>query len=132
MHVPSKDHMAVGMRILSYLKGAPFMHVPSEDHMAIVIRILSYLKGAPGRGLNFNKYGHMEVKGYVDTDWARNIIDGRSTSGYFTFVARNFVTWQSKKQNVVARPSAKAEYRGMVHGTCELLWLKILLAKIGF
>ena len=31
MHVPSKDHMAVGMRILSYLKGAPFMHVPSKS-----------------------------------------------------------------------------------------------------
>ena len=42
----------------------------------------------------------MEVKGYADTDRAGNIIDGRSTSGYFTFVARNLVIWQSKKQNV--------------------------------
>ena len=108
MHVPSKDHMAVGMRILSYLKGAPFMHVPSEDHMPIVMGILSYLKGASGRGLNFKKYGYMEVKGYADTDWTGNIIDGRSTSGYFTFVVGNLVTWQSKKQNVVVRSLAKA------------------------
>ena len=108
------------------------MHVPSEDHMAIVMRILSYLKGAPRRGLNFKKYGNMEVKGYADTDWTGNIIDGRSTLGYFTFVVGNLVTWQSKKQNVVTRSSAKAEYRSMVHGTCELLWLKILLTEIGF
>ena len=82
--------------------------------------------------MNFKKYGHMEVKGYADTYWTGNIIDGRSTSGYFTFVVGNLVTWQSKKQNVVARSSVKVEYRGMVHGTCELLWLKILLAEIGF
>ncbi|RVW94373.1 Retrovirus-related Pol polyprotein from transposon RE1 [Vitis vinifera] len=38
----------------------------------------------------------------------------RSTSGYFTFVGGNLVTWKSKKQNVVARSSAEAEFRGML------------------
>ncbi|RVW78470.1 Retrovirus-related Pol polyprotein from transposon RE1 [Vitis vinifera] len=38
--------------------------------------------------------------------------DRRSTSGYFTFVGGNLVTWKSKKQNVVARSSAEAEFRG--------------------
>ncbi|KAM2798564.1 hypothetical protein COP1_003511 [Malus domestica] len=109
-----------------------FMHAPSEDHMAAVMRILSYLKGAPGRRLIFRKHGHMEVKGYTDADWAGNITDRRSTSGYFTFVAGNLVTWRSKKQNVVARSTAEAEYRGMAHGICELLWLRILLIKIRF
>ncbi|RVX15414.1 ATP-dependent Clp protease proteolytic subunit-related protein 4, chloroplastic [Vitis vinifera] len=37
----------------------------------------------------------------------------RSTSGYFTFVGGNLVTWKSKKQNVVARSSEEAEFRGM-------------------
>ncbi|RVW38091.1 Retrovirus-related Pol polyprotein from transposon RE1 [Vitis vinifera] len=31
--------------------------------------------------------------------------------GYFTFVGGNLVTWKSKKQNVVARLSAEAEFR---------------------
>ncbi|CAL9003349.1 unnamed protein product, partial [Prunus brigantina] len=48
----------------------------------------------------------------------------RSTSGYFTFVGGNLVTWRSKKQNVVSRSSAEAEYRGMAHGICELLWIE--------
>ncbi|KAM2530612.1 hypothetical protein PS1_028457 [Malus domestica] len=108
-----------------------FMHSPSEDHIAVVMQILSYLKGAPGKGLIFRKHGHMEVKGYTDADWAGNITDRRSTSGYFTFVAGNLVTWRSKKQNVVARSTAEAKYCGMAHGICELLWLKILLTKIG-
>ncbi|KAB2617029.1 hypothetical protein D8674_012898 [Pyrus ussuriensis x Pyrus communis] len=51
------------------------------------------------------------IKGYTDADWAGNITDRRSISGYFTFVARNLVTWRSKKQNVVARSTAEAEYR---------------------
>ncbi|KAL6324290.1 hypothetical protein AAG906_007400 [Vitis piasezkii] len=43
---------------------------------------------------------------YIDVDWAGAVDDRRSTSGYFTFVGGNLVTWKSKKQNVVARSSA--------------------------
>ena len=37
------------------------------------------------------------------------------------FVGGNLVTWRSKKQEVVARSSAEAEYRGVAKGVCELL-----------
>lgn len=109
-----------------------FMHSPSEAHMDAVTRILRYLKMAPGRGLVFSKNGHLNVEGYTDADWAGSITDWRSTSGYFTFVGGNLVTWRSKKQKVVARSSAEAEFRGMSHGVCELLWLKKLLRDLGF
>ena len=89
------------------------MHNPSEDHMNAVMRILRYLKSAPGKGLVFRKHGHLRTSGYTDADWAGNITDRRSTSGYFTFVGGNLVTWRNKKQNVVTRSSAEAEYRGM-------------------
>ena len=55
----------------------------------------------------------MDIKGYTDVDWVGSIQDRRSTSGYFTFVGGNSVTWRSKKQEVVARSSAEAEYKGM-------------------
>ena len=58
--------------------------------------------------------------------------DRRSTSGYFTFVGGNLVTWKSKKQNVVARSSAEAEFRGMTLGLCETLWLRLLLQDLGY
>ncbi|CAN6557534.1 unnamed protein product [Malus baccata var. baccata] len=61
-----------------------------------------------------------------------DVTDRRSTSGYFTFVGGNLVTWRSKKQNVVSRSSAEAEFRGMAHGICEVLWLRKLLDGLGF
>ena len=98
-----------------------FMHNPSEDHMDAIIRILRYLKSSPGKGLLFSKNAHLDIEGYTVADWAGNILDRKSTSGYFTFVGGNLVTWRSKKQKVVALSSAEAEFRGMAKGLCELL-----------
>ena len=52
---------------------------------------------APGRGLVFSKNGHLNVEGYTDADWAGSISDRRSTSGYFTFVGGNLVTWRKQE-----------------------------------
>ncbi|XXG69350.1 hypothetical protein AAC387_Pa06g2241 [Persea americana] len=106
------------------------MHDPRKPHMDAVDRILRYLKSAPGKGLLFTKHNHMKVEGYTDADWAGSADDSRSTSGYFTFVGGNLVTWRSKKQPVVARSSAETEYRGMAFGVCELLWLRNLLKDL--
>lgn len=95
------------------------------------MRILSYLKGA-GRGLIFWKNGNIGVQGYTDADWVGCIDDRKSTAGYFTFVGGNLVTWRSKKQNVVALSSAEVEFRGMVKGICELLWIRKMLTELGF
>jgi hypothetical protein len=70
-----------------------FMHAPSEEHMDAVNRILRYLKGAPGKGLLFSKTGVSSIMGYTDADWAGDQTTRKSTSGYFTFVEGNLVTW---------------------------------------
>ncbi|RVW38985.1 Retrovirus-related Pol polyprotein from transposon RE1 [Vitis vinifera] len=56
----------------------------------------------------------------------------RSTSGYFTFVGGNLVTWKSRKQMSSARSSVEAEFRGMNLGLCEALWLRLLLQDLGY
>ncbi|XP_050160338.1 uncharacterized mitochondrial protein AtMg00810-like [Malus sylvestris] len=87
------------------------MRYQREQHMNAVMRILRYLKGSPGKEIFFKRNNHLRVEGYTDADWAGLIDDRGSTSGYFTFVEGNLVTWRSKKQNVVTRSSAEAEYR---------------------
>lgn len=106
------------------------MHSSGKEHFDAVYRILRNLKGTPGKGLLFKKCGHLQVEVYTDADWAGSITDRRSTSGCCTFVGGNFVTWQSKKQNVVARSSAEAEFRSVAHGICEVMWIKRLLEDL--
>ena len=73
-----------------------FMHNPGEQHMNVVMLILRYLKSAPGKGILFTKNVDCQsVDEYSDVDWAGAIDDRRSTSGYFTFVSGNLVTWRS-------------------------------------
>jgi len=43
------------------------------------------------------------------------------------FLGGNLVTWRSKKQDVVSRSSAEAEFLTIAHGVCELLLLRIIL-----
>ena len=99
--------------------------------MEAAYRILRYLKGSPGRGLLFEKKAQRTVEVFTDADWAGSITDKRSTSGHCSFFWGNLVTWRSKKQNVVARSSAEAEYRAMASTASELVWIKQLLADIG-
>ncbi|KAI5354497.1 hypothetical protein L3X38_007392 [Prunus dulcis] len=44
----------------------------------------------------------------------------------------NLVTWKSKKLKVVYLLSPDIEYRAMVKGVCEVLWLKRLMGELGF
>lgn len=74
-----------------------FMHFPQKVHMEAAMRLVRYLKGSVGRGVLFQKQGHLEIEAYTDADWAGNSNDRRSTSGYFTIVGGNLVTWKSKK-----------------------------------
>ena len=103
-----------------------FMHDPRERHLQAVNQILQYLKGSPGKGLLF-KRGDMILEAYTDVNYACSLVDRRSSSGYFTFLVGNLVTLRSKKQNVIARSSAKSEFQSIAMGVCELLWLKIIL-----
>ncbi|CAO2833049.1 unnamed protein product [Amaranthus hypochondriacus] len=109
-----------------------FMHRPQTQHMEAVFRILRYLKGTPGKGVLYRKNGHLRITAFTDADWVGDRDDRKSTSGYFTVIGGNLVTWRSKKQKVVALSSAEAEFRGIAKGVMEVLWLRKLLTELGF
>ena len=108
-----------------------FMNDPTKEHMEAVNRILRYLKMTPGKGLYFRKNTRKDIEVFIDADWDRSITDRRSTSGYCTYVWGNLVTWRSKKQPVVSRSSAEAEFRAMALGICEGIWLERLMRELG-
>jgi hypothetical protein len=106
------------------------MHDPRSGHPEATHRILRYLKGILGRGLFFKANGHLNVDGCFDADWASCLDDRRSKSGFCVLVGGNLVSWRSKKQPVVSRSTAEAEYRAMFVCLSELLWMKGLLSEL--
>jgi hypothetical protein len=107
------------------------MHDPRVVHQEVVDRIICYLKSCPGRGLIIEKNNHMRIEVYTYVNWAGCQDDRKSTSGHCVFVGGNLISWRSKKQNVVARSTAEAEYRAMTLGVSEEMWLQRLLLELG-
>ncbi|KAL1220948.1 Retrovirus-related Pol polyprotein from transposon RE2 [Cardamine amara subsp. amara] len=106
------------------------MQAPSKHHWGNG-GSYSRIIGTPGKGTWMGCNNSTEIVGYCDYDWAGDKVDRKSTTGYCTFVGGNLVTWRSKKQKVISRSSAEAEYRAMANTTGELVWIKALLKDLG-
>jgi len=93
--------------------------------------VVCYLKGTPGQGIFFPRINHLTFRGWCDSDWARCPLTHRSLTGWFVQLGSSPVSWKTKKQYVVSRSLAEAEYRSMAATTSELKWLKAVLASLG-
>jgi hypothetical protein len=72
----------------------------------------------------------LNIEGYCDSNWATYANDKKSTSGYCIFVGGNLVAWKNKKQHVVARSTAEAEYRAMALSVAEMIWERSILVEL--
>ncbi|XP_058750173.1 uncharacterized mitochondrial protein AtMg00810-like [Vicia villosa] len=107
-------------------KACQFIANPLDSHWSMVKRILRYLIGTASFGLKLspaNLNQDLSIRAYSDSDWANDPDDRRSTSGTCIFFGPNLISWSSKKQSLVDRSSAEAEYIALAHTTTELLWL---------
>ena len=107
-----------------------FLQSPCDSHRDAVICIFYYIKRTLGPRVLYENRGHTQIVGYCDARWARLSIDRCSTFGYYVFIGGNLISWRTKKQDVVARSSAEAEYQVMTLATYELIWLKQLLQEV--
>ena len=83
---------------------------PTSTHWKALKRVLRYLKGTVNYGIKYTKSDQKECMGYSDADWAGDVNDRKSTSGYLFMMNGGAVTWKSKKQSCVALSTAEAEY----------------------
>ncbi|GJT45233.1 putative RNA-directed DNA polymerase [Tanacetum coccineum] len=107
-----------------------FMHAPLQSHLKLAFKVLRYLKNAPGKGISFNKGNDLNLKVYVDSDWAKCKVTRKSVTGYAVFMGESLVSWKSKKQSMLSKSSAEAEYRAMNSVTCEVIWILKILAEL--
>lgn len=71
------------------------------------------------------------VKGYVDSDFAKDKDKGISVTGYAFFVLGNLVSWKSQLQRVVALSTTEAEFIALTEGAKESIWLKGFVTDLG-
>lgn len=82
-----------------------FMAKPKEEHMQAAKRVLRYLKGTLEFSVFYKRGSELKVKAYTDSDYAGDIDDWRSTSGYVFLLSGAAVCWSSRKQDVVTLSS---------------------------
>jgi hypothetical protein len=92
-------------------------------------RILRYLQGTSDYSL-LRRLSCSDLVVYTDADWDGCPDTCRSTSGYAVILGDNLVSWLAKRQTVVSRSSAKAEYRVVTNGVAEATWLCQLLHEL--
>ncbi|KAJ9556664.1 hypothetical protein OSB04_011278 [Centaurea solstitialis] len=108
-----------------------FVSDPRQNHMDALSRILRYLKATPGQGILLPKEGGTSLVAYSDSDWLGCPLTRRSRTGYLLLFGGAPISWKTKKQSVVSRSSAEAEYRAMATTVSELIWMRWLLKELG-
>ncbi|GJX74229.1 putative ribonuclease H-like domain-containing protein [Tanacetum coccineum] len=69
-----------------------------------------YLKGQPKLGLWYPKDSPFDLEAYSNSDYAGVSLDRKSTTGGCQFLGSRLISWQCKKQTVVANSTTEVEY----------------------
>ncbi|GKF01484.1 hypothetical protein Tco_0028407, partial [Tanacetum coccineum] len=75
---------------------------PKGSHLHAVKRIFRYLKGQPKLGLWYPKDSPFDLVAYTDGDYAGASLDRKSTTEGCQFFGSRLISWQCKKQTMVA------------------------------
>nr|GEV89553.1 hypothetical protein [Tanacetum cinerariifolium] len=89
---------------------------PKECHLHAVKRIFRYLKGHSKMGLWYPKESPFDLVAYSNSVYGGAIQDRKSTTRGCQFLGRRLISWQFKKQTIVATSTTEAEYVATASG----------------
>nr|GEU42821.1 hypothetical protein [Tanacetum cinerariifolium] len=69
-----------------------------------------YLKGHHKLGLWYPKDSPFDLAAYIDSDYAGASLDRKSTTGGCQYLGCRLISWQCKKQTMIANSTTEAEY----------------------
>nr|GEV80832.1 uncharacterized mitochondrial protein AtMg00810-like [Tanacetum cinerariifolium] len=110
---------------------ARFQVTPKASHLHAVKRIFRYLKGKPHLGLWYPKDSSFDLVAYSDCDYAGVSLDRKSTTRGCQFFGCRLISWQCKKQIVVATSSTEAKYVAAASCCTQVLWIPNQLLDYG-
>ncbi|GJS69745.1 ribonuclease H-like domain-containing protein [Tanacetum coccineum] len=102
------------------------------SHLHAVKIIFKYLKGQLKLGLWYPKDSPFDLVAYTDSDYAGASLDRKSTIGGCQFLRCRLISWQCKKQTVVANSITKAEYVAASSYCGQVLWIQNQLLDYGY
>ncbi|GJT30187.1 putative ribonuclease H-like domain-containing protein [Tanacetum coccineum] len=111
---------------------ARFQVTPKVSHLHAVKRIFRYLKGQPKLGLWYPKDSPFNLEAYTDSDYVGTSLDRKSTIGGCQFLRSRLISWQCKKQIVVANSTTEAEYVAASNCCGQVLWIQNQLLDYGY
>ncbi|GKC47749.1 putative ribonuclease H-like domain-containing protein [Tanacetum coccineum] len=109
-----------------------FQVTPKSSHLSVVKRIFRYLKGKPKLGLWYPRVSSFDLESYSDSDYAGANLDRKSTTGGCQFLGRRLISWQCKKQTIVATSTTEAEYVAATSCCGQVLWIQNQMLDYGF
>nr|GEY24363.1 uncharacterized mitochondrial protein AtMg00810-like [Tanacetum cinerariifolium] len=110
---------------------ARFQVTPKVSHLNAVKRIFRYLKGKLLLGLWYPKDSPFDLVAYSDSNYAGASLDRKSTTGGCQFLRCRLISWQCKKQTVVATSSTEAEYVAAASRCAQVLLMQNQLLEYG-
>ena len=99
-------------------------------HWQAAIDLLIYVQSTSRLGITYHR-GSANLVGYTDSNWAGNVDNARSTTGYIFYLANGPISWKSKEQKTVALSSTESEYMSLTAASQEALHLRSLLPTLG-
>ncbi|GJT77386.1 putative ribonuclease H-like domain-containing protein [Tanacetum coccineum] len=111
---------------------ARFQVTPKTSHLHAVKRIFRYLKGQPKLGLWYPRDSPFDLEAFSDSDYARASLDRKSTTGGCQFLGKRLISWQCKKQTIVANSTTEAEYVAAANCCRQVLWIQNQMLDYGF
>ena len=107
-----------------------FMSKPGKEHWTSLKWVFRYLHHTSDYGLCYQgRLGLdkvLDIHFFFNAEWAGNLDQRRSTSGYVFILFGGAFSWMSKRQSVVALSTTDAEYMAVTHASKEVVWLQRL------
>ncbi|KAL8136156.1 hypothetical protein AgCh_010669 [Apium graveolens] len=104
---------------------------PMKIRKDVHLRLTKEKVGTSTQGILLASTSTAQLHAYSDSDWATCPMTQRSTTGFSILFGSGPISWKTKKEAVIARSSAEAEYRAMALTSCEVTWLQALLKDLG-
>jgi hypothetical protein len=107
-----------------------YIEKPRRSHLKTTKRIFYFVKGTTSYGSFYSSSHNLEITGYSDSDWAKNLEDRKSPTVFVFFMGETTFTWTSKKQSIVALSTCEAEYIVVASCVCHAIWLRKLMEDL--